>query len=58
MTLYRAFYLWPSGEPRSVTFTAWPRDALLWAASYVRGFRGELLSLTEQRPLILQLKLT
>ncbi len=24
----------------------------------VRGFRGELLSLTEQRPLILQLKLT
>ncbi len=55
--LYRASYF-RSGAVRTVTYAAWPRDALLWAASYCRGIRGELLSISEVRSISTQLKLT
>ena len=58
MTLYRARYLWPDGRCSWVSFASFPADALRWASDFVRCFTGgELLSITEQHPLRVQLNL-
>ena len=58
MTLYRARYSWPCGRVAWVSFAAMPHDALRWASDYVRAFvGGELLSITEQHPIAVQLTL-
>jgi hypothetical protein len=58
-SIYRARYTWPDGRASYVTFASVPHDALRWAGDYVRMFvQGELLSIDEQRPSVIQLSLT
>lgn len=55
MTLYRIAYAWPDGRRSHATLAAQPSQVLQRASDFVRCLvGGELLSITEQRPVVVQ----